>query len=69
MVQLRSYRTMEEFEREEIRPGFRIGFCLDDIEDTGFEGELCFGDQGDLFELDAVGESSEIESEFDDDDD
>ena len=38
----RSYRSIEEFEREEIRPGFRIGFCLDDLEESAFEGELNF---------------------------
>jgi hypothetical protein len=35
------YRSFEEFEREELRPGNRIGFSLDDlIEETAFDGEL-----------------------------
>lgn len=39
----RSYRSMEEFEREEIRPSFRIGFSLEDlVEESAFEGELLF---------------------------
>jgi hypothetical protein len=34
---------MEEFEREEIRPSFRIGFSLEDlVEESAFEGELLF---------------------------
>jgi hypothetical protein len=33
----RSYRSIEEFEREEIRPGLRIGFNLDDLEEGTFE--------------------------------
>ena len=33
----RSYRSIEEFEREEIRPGLRIGFTLDDLEEGTFE--------------------------------
>jgi hypothetical protein len=33
----RSYRTIEEFEREEIRPGLRIGFTLDDLEEGTYE--------------------------------
>ena len=28
---LKNYRSIEEFEREEIRPSFRIGFFLDDL--------------------------------------
>lgn len=53
----RSYRTIEEFEREEIRPSFRIGFSVDDLEESSFEAEL-------NFELDR--EPAEIESDEDD---
>jgi hypothetical protein len=56
----RSYRTLEEFEREEIRPSFRIGFSLEDIEDSGFEGELCFEEQDEL-KLDSYDEDAEDE--------
>ena len=38
----RSYQTLAEFEREEIRPSFRIGFSIDDLEESAFEGELNF---------------------------
>ncbi|MGZ3422660.1 MAG: hypothetical protein ACXWUG_14160 [Polyangiales bacterium] len=35
------YRSFEEFEREELRPGNRIGFSLDDlIEESVFDSEL-----------------------------
>ena len=35
------YRSFEEFEREELRPGNRVGFSLDEfIEETAFDGEL-----------------------------
>ena len=27
----KSYRTIEEFQREELRPGFKAGFSLDDL--------------------------------------
>lgn len=40
------YRSFEEFEREELRPGSRIGFSLDDlIEETNFDGELDFDNE------------------------
>lgn len=42
------YRSYEEFEREELRPGNRIGFSLDDlIEETAFDGELDFDTEDD----------------------
>jgi hypothetical protein len=68
MGQPRSYRTIEEFEREEIRPSFRIGFTLDDIEDSGFEGELCF-EERDEFEMGPCGDVSEDEEEEEEEDD
>jgi len=37
----KSYRSIEEFQREEIRPGMRIGFSLEDlVEETAFEGDF-----------------------------
>jgi hypothetical protein len=48
----RNYRTMEEFEREEIRPSFRIGFSIDDFEETSFEAEAEVGVQE--FQLDSI---------------
>jgi hypothetical protein len=61
----RNYRTMEEFEREEIRPSFKIGFCIDDIEETSFEAEteVAF----DEFQLDSVDEQEEEEDDDSDD--
>ena len=48
----RSYRTLEEFEREEIRPSFRIGFSIDDFEESAFEGELSFEGEAERESLD-----------------
>ena len=50
----RSYRTIEDFEREEIRPSFRIGFSIDDLEETSFEGDHAFGVEKDEFQLDSL---------------
>ena len=62
----RNYRTMEEFEREEIRPSFKIGFCVDDLEETSFEAEQEVGFEE--FQLDSVDEQDD-EDEDDSDDD
>ena len=34
MVRSRAYRSFAEFEREEIRPGMRIGWTVDELEET-----------------------------------
>ena len=50
----KSYRSMEEFEREAIRPDLKYGFSLDDLmQDTTFEGsELLFDDTVDEYDPD-----------------
>jgi hypothetical protein len=50
----KSYRNMQEFEREELRPGFKAGFSLDDLmqETMLHESDLLFDDQVDEFEVD-----------------
>ncbi|MBX3205951.1 MAG: transcriptional regulator [Labilithrix sp.] len=50
----KSYRTMEEFEREAIRPDLKYGFSLDDLmQDTTFEGsDLLFDDTVDEYDPD-----------------
>ncbi|AKV01987.1 hypothetical protein AKJ09_08650 [Labilithrix luteola] len=50
----KSYRTMEEFERETIRPDMKYGFSLDDLmQDTSFEGsDLLFDDTVDEYDPD-----------------
>lgn len=50
----KSYRTIEEFEREELRPGFKAGFSLDDLmqETMLHESDLLFDDQHDEYEVD-----------------
>ncbi len=45
----RSYSSYAEFEREEIRPNFKIGFSIDDLEDTSFEAEALLDMEGDDF--------------------
>jgi hypothetical protein len=49
----RSYRTIEEFEREELRPSNKAGFSLDDLmqETMLHESDLLFDDQHDEYEL------------------
>ena len=59
----RNYRTMEEFEREEIRPGFRIGFSIDDFEETSFEAETEPGFEE--FQLDSVDEQDDEDEDED----
>jgi len=57
----RNYQSLAEFEREEIRPSFRIGFSIDDFEETSFESENEVATQ--KFQLDAVDEQDEDEDE------
>ncbi len=56
----KNYRSIEEFEREELRPQFKVGFSLDDlIQETAFDGsDLLFDDTKDEYDPD----------QFDDDD-
>ena len=42
MVRSRAYRSFAEFEREEIRPGMRIGWTVDELEEPAAGGELDF---------------------------
>ena len=64
----RSYRTLEDFEREEIRPSFRIGFSIDDFEETAFEGELSFEAEAERDNFELADSDDEDEEEGDDDD-
>jgi hypothetical protein len=54
----KNYRTMEEFEREVLRPNFKIGFSLEDLmQETIFEGsDMLFDDQVDELDPDSVDE-------------
>jgi hypothetical protein len=47
----KSYRSIEEFEREELRPNHKAGFSLDDLmqETMLHESDLLFDDQVDEF--------------------
>jgi len=46
------YRSIEEFEREEIRPSFKIGYSLDDlVQESMFDAhDMLFDDTVDEFE-------------------
>ncbi len=48
----RSYRSIEEFEREELRPNNKAGFSLDDLmqETMLHQSDLLFDDQVDELE-------------------
>ncbi len=50
----KSYRNMQEFEREELRAGNKAGFSLDDLmnETMLHESDLLFDDQVDEFDVD-----------------
>lgn len=42
----KSYRNIEEFQREEIRPGLRIGLSFEDlVEETAFESDFAWVDR------------------------
>lgn len=45
----RTYSSYAEFEREEIRPNFKIGFTLDDIEEAAFDHDRFADVDGDEF--------------------
>jgi hypothetical protein len=50
MSRPRSYSSYAEFEREEIRPNFKIGFSIDDLEEAAsFDYEPLFDEEGDDF--------------------
>ena len=57
MTRLKSYSSYAEFEREEIRPNFKIGFSIDDLEEAAsFDYESLFDEDGDDFYEDYAGD-------------
>ncbi len=55
MTAPKNYRSIEEFEREELRPQYKVGFSLEDLmQETIFEGNssLLFDDQKDEYDPD-----------------
>ena len=50
----KNYRSIEEFEREELRPQYKVGFSLDDlIQETAFDGsDMLFDDTKDEYDPD-----------------
>lgn len=50
---MKTYRSFEEFAREEIRPSKRIGFSLDELDiDNGYCEDLSFSDAEDSWDED-----------------
>ena len=58
----KSYRSIEEFEREAIRPDMKYGFSLDDLmQDTSSgNSDLLFDDTVDEYDPDAVDDADEF---------
>jgi hypothetical protein len=58
----KSYRSIEEFEREAIRPDMKYGFSLDDLmQDTTYENsDLLFDDTVDEYEPDADDDDDDL---------
>jgi hypothetical protein len=54
MAMPKSYRTIEDFQREELRPENKVGFDFDDLmqETMLRESDLLFDDQRDEYEAD-----------------
>jgi hypothetical protein len=50
----KSYRTIEDFEREELRPSNKVGFSFEDLmqETILHESDLLFDDQHDEYDPD-----------------
>ncbi len=50
----KSYRSIEEFEREELRPGNKVGFTLEDLVQETMMGQsdLLFDDTHDEYDPD-----------------
>lgn len=49
----KSYRSIEDFQREELRPQFKVGFSYEDLmQETTFEGQsdLLFDDTFDEYD-------------------
>ena len=57
----KNYQTIEEFEREELRPQYKVGFSLEDLmQETVFHGsDMLFDDQVDELDPDNVDEDDE----------
>jgi len=55
MAMPKRYRSIEEFQREELKPGMKIGFSFEDLmQETTFDGsqDLLFDDQVDEYDVD-----------------
>ena len=61
----RGYRSFADFERTEIRPGMRAGWCADDLETSEVDQEF----DADPFEAMLNAASDEVDDDDDEDDD
>ena len=54
----KSYRSIEDFHREELRPQNKVGFSFDDLmqETMLHQNDLVFDDQVDEYEADDAGD-------------
>jgi hypothetical protein len=52
----KNYRTIDEVERDELRPQYRVGFSLEDLmQETVFHGsDMLFDDQVDELDPDNI---------------
>lgn len=64
MASPRAYRSFADFEREEIRPGLRIGWSVDELEEQSLSAELDF----DVDPFEAALLEAEAEEREDDED-
>lgn len=50
----KSYRSLQDFEREELRPGMKVGFTLDDLtQEASFDqSDMLFDDTYDEYDPD-----------------
>lgn len=57
----KNYNSIEEFQREELRPHFKVGFTFEDLmQETTFEGtDMLFDDQHDEYDPDAADDDDE----------
>jgi hypothetical protein len=56
----KAYRSFEDFEREEIRPGMRVGWSLDDLSTSTHEVDF------DVDPFEAALEAAEAEEDLED---
>jgi hypothetical protein len=61
MAAPKNYRSIEEFEREELRPQYKVGFSLEDLmQETVFQSsDMLFDDTFDAYDPDQKDEEDD----------